>query len=447
MPFAGAAARAAVAALLGIARRPGDELILADNAGTAAGVDGIAVVRADGERSPAHARNAGAARAWGEWILFLDADCEPSPDLLDAYFATPPAPDVGALAGEIVPAPGARTLAARYGTSRNFLSQEAHLAHPYRPRAAAANLLVRRSAFEALGGFTEGVRAAEDTDFCWRLQAAGWRLQLCSAARVEHSYRGSIGELRRQWRGYAAGRAWLARRYEGFAPEPALVRAVRRVGIGSTAVTAGSSSVLARTSASRAAGRLARGTCLTLDALLAAEELVGLTLSNRPGRPPRPGRAEVVLVAGRFPTPGDLDFTREAGEARVEAAARPDLVAVATGPELSVDYREDDGVAARLAALVVLSARHPLRCAADLVRRRPGEPDLTALAPAARRLTRDDGARVQALGGEEAGAGARRLAALAGRCLEVLGGDREGERSGRRGNEERSGRPPNEGGR
>src|ERR1019366_7475177 len=92
----------------------------------------------------------------------------------------------------------------------------AHLAHSYSPRALAANLMVQREAFEQIGGFYEGLRAAEDTDFSWRLHAAGWRLDFCPEARVQHRYRTTVRELRRQWRGYAAGRAWLARLYEGF---------------------------------------------------------------------------------------------------------------------------------------------------------------------------------------------------------------------------------------
>ena len=59
------------------------------------------MIAAAGERSPAHARNAGAAHARNDWILFLDADCLAPPDLLDAYFAPPVADDVGALAGEV----------------------------------------------------------------------------------------------------------------------------------------------------------------------------------------------------------------------------------------------------------------------------------------------------------------------------------------------------------
>ena len=428
MPFAGDARAAQVAldALLVLDLQAGDELILADNTGVAKARGGVAVVRVTGEQSPAHARNVGASRAHCDWILFLDADCRAPNGLLDAYFAAPVADDVGALAGEVVPMPAGDTLVSRYGSARGFLSQQAHLNHPYRPRAVAANLLVRRTAFEQIGGFYEGVRAAEDTDFSWRLQQAGWRLELRRGTAVEHRYRATVGELRRQWRGYAAGRAWLARRYEGFAPEPAVVRAFgrargrtrARLGLPSPGAAA-ETAARARGAPPVHAGALERGRYLALDALLSAEELAGLALSNRPaGR--RRTAADVVVVADRFPVRGDplVEFVGALERVRVEAAARPELPDADVAREVVIDYREDDGIAARAGAFLGLVARHPLRAAGDVVAHRPREPKLSALAPAALRLERDGGARVQAVGGEDVRTTARRLARLAGRPLD-----------------------------
>lgn len=297
VPFSGDVAQAlmALALVRSLRRVPGDEVIVADNCGAVPEAEDVTVVRAAGERSAAHARNAGAARAEGDWILFLDADVQAPAELLDLYFAGPVASDVGALVGEVTPAPGGRGLVARYGAARNFLSQSAHMSHPFRPRAAAANLLVRREAFVSAGGFREGLRAAEDTDFCWRLQDLGWRLELRPGAEVRHVYRTTLAELRRQWRGYAAGRAWLAREYPGFEPEPAVTRALRRVSrrtpaadrllpgrAGAPAVRDGASAAVA---APRGAPRSRRERLgfLAIDVILAIEELVGFRMSNRPG--------------------------------------------------------------------------------------------------------------------------------------------------------------------
>ena len=44
---------------------------------------------------------------------------------------------------------------------------------PYLPHAGGGNLGVKRSVFEAVGGFDESMRHLCDTDFCWRVQLAG----------------------------------------------------------------------------------------------------------------------------------------------------------------------------------------------------------------------------------------------------------------------------------
>ena len=463
MPFAGSRedAWAAVEALGRLHVLEGDELLLADNAGVLASTGGgglklraptgasIAIARATRERSPAHARNAGAAAAGDhtEWILFLDADTVAPADLLDRYFAGPIADDVGAVTGGIaaVPPGSSAGIAARYGAYKNFLDAGAHLAHPFMPRAAAANLLVRRAAFDGVGGFFEGLRAAEDTDFSWRLQLAGWTLVGCPVAAVEHRYRDSVGALRRQWRAYAAGRVWLGRRYDGFEPQPALLRAARRA-LGraangacdpATAPTRPCEEPLGDNDRQvkaisqppfAAAGDRVR--FAALDAVLGVDELIGFALSNRPPAA-RSGeqRARRVLVVDRFPD-AETDTTPAAaaagdtGPVRIEAGGRAERAAPPpTG--VTIIYREDDGPLERARASARLVARRPGRVLAAAA----GDDDAPsplALAPAACRLLAEPAAILSASSADpRVQAAARRLGRLVGRELPRRGGWRE----------------------
>jgi GT2 family glycosyltransferase len=285
VPFAGTRteAEAVVAMLRVLEPREGDQLIVADNSGTVdLGSAGLTVVRATGEASAAHSRNVGAAAVSNDWILFLDSDVIAPADLLDSFFAEPIGERVGAITGDIAGIPDTRTLAARYGTARNFLGQRSHVSNPVRPRASSANLLVRRAAFEQLGGYTEGIWAGEDTDFTWRLQAAGWTLAFNEHAVVQHAYRTTLRELGRQWRGYAAGARWLSEHYPDFKPDPGLNRGLRlllkRLGIGEGVAFRADG----RTAASSA--RLSRSDRLQflfVQIYLGIEEQIGLRMSNR----------------------------------------------------------------------------------------------------------------------------------------------------------------------
>jgi Glycosyltransferase like family 2 len=200
----------------------GDELIVADN--SAGGVPGTAIrgpwhiVAATTERSSYHARNAGAAAARNGWLLFLDADCAPSPELLHAFFARPIPERCGALAGQILGDPQQLSLAARYARSRHLFDHSRGLIRAEQGAAAAGNLLVRRRAFDAVGGFAEGIRSGGDFDLCRRLRAAGWRIGYRPEALVHHRHRDTMRSLLGAFARYGAGAHWLNVRHPGCSP-------------------------------------------------------------------------------------------------------------------------------------------------------------------------------------------------------------------------------------
>lgn len=208
--------------------RAGDEAIVADNTRGAMPSTALPasaqLVRAAAERSAYHARNAGAREAVNDWILFCDADCRPVPDLLAAYFGQPPPGDCGALAGAVVGEPAQRGLITRYARARGFLNMAGGNAGPGWRIAIGGNVLVRRAAFERVGGFVEGIRSGGDVDLSRRLIAAGWTIEERPAALVEHRHRERLVPFLATIARYAAGSRWLNRRYPGHSPRWPLAR-------------------------------------------------------------------------------------------------------------------------------------------------------------------------------------------------------------------------------
>jgi GT2 family glycosyltransferase len=193
-----------------------DELLVADNRLQPR----PGLVDASGPASSYYARSVAAARATGEWLVFLDADVEPEDGLLDGYFDPPPGERVGVLAGAIEDWVAEDTAVARYIAARRKLDQGTTLAHPRAPYAQTANCAVRRSAFEAVGGFPDPVRSGADADLCWRLAGAGWGLESRPHARVRHRNRTTVPALLGQLHRHGAGMQWLDRRYPGAFPLP-----------------------------------------------------------------------------------------------------------------------------------------------------------------------------------------------------------------------------------
>jgi hypothetical protein len=205
--------------LQAIELRSGDTVTVVDNRPDA-GDRGEHVIAAPEQQSSYHARNRGAARGDAPWLLFIDADVDPAPDILDRYFDPLPDEGVGLLAGGVqdAPLPPDPTRAERYAVTAEQMSQSRTLRAGPWAYAQTANAAVRREAFERIGGFIEGIRSGGDADLCFRLRVAGWRLDSREHAGVVHHNRASTRAFLRQKVRHGAGAAWLNRQYPGSFP-------------------------------------------------------------------------------------------------------------------------------------------------------------------------------------------------------------------------------------
>ena len=200
-----------------------DTVVIVDNTGggQVAGTGRIAVVPRDERASPGYSRNQGAREGSAPWIVFVDADTEPVPDLLERYFDPPPAPDTALLAGGVIDepvGPGAPG-PARVAHLRRTLHQDRTLGHRSEfAFAQAANVACRREAFEAAGGFREDIRAGEDADLSFRLRATGGRTERREPAAVVHRNRRTVRAFLAQAALHGAGAAWVDRHYPGAFP-------------------------------------------------------------------------------------------------------------------------------------------------------------------------------------------------------------------------------------
>ena len=156
---------------------------------------GVRVIQMSANAGPAKARNVGARAASGEILYFLDADVALGFQTLNQIQIAFEDRTLDALIGSYDDAPGAP----------NFLSQYKNLLHHYthqhaRQRATTfwgACGAIRRSVFEAVGGFDERYRtpSIEDIELGYRLSHQGYRIELHKQIQVKHLKRWGIRSL------------------------------------------------------------------------------------------------------------------------------------------------------------------------------------------------------------------------------------------------------------
>lgn len=165
------------------------------------------------------ARNRGAAMARGPVLAFTDADCRPRRDwLAEALRRFDCDTSITAIGGRIAldrsrHASGAEAYERVYAFRQDrYVGQ-----HGF---AATANLIVRREAFLAIGGFDGSLRSGGDYEWGRRLVRSGYRLEYVDNVVVEHPARARLGELVRKRRRLAGG--WRQRPASAAAEVPGL---------------------------------------------------------------------------------------------------------------------------------------------------------------------------------------------------------------------------------
>jgi GT2 family glycosyltransferase len=180
-----------LASIAALVPRPLEVIIAAD--GVAAEFGGLAeehgfeTVTLPEQGGPARARNAGAERARGGILFFVDSDVlVPADAVRQVTSAFEADPELAALFGSYDDEP----------LERSFLSQFKNLFHHYTHQTSSEEAstfwgacgAVRRDAFVECGGFDEtyGRPAMEDIELGYRLKGAGHRIRLVKTLQVKH---------------------------------------------------------------------------------------------------------------------------------------------------------------------------------------------------------------------------------------------------------------------
>ncbi len=180
-------------------RRP-DEVVIAymqPDAPTGLPDPGVPVraVFVHGDPMPlARARNEAAATARGDTLIFLDVDCVPAPSLV-ARYAEVLAAAPGVYLGEVRYLPAGATPDRFDAVARRHPAKPALAGDEVRPVPSHGELwglsfALPRSAWDAAGGMDEGYvgYGGEETDFAWRLAAAGVPMAWVGGAIAWHQH-------------------------------------------------------------------------------------------------------------------------------------------------------------------------------------------------------------------------------------------------------------------
>jgi glycosyltransferase involved in cell wall biosynthesis len=178
------------------------ELIVVDNASRrlpeaiVAAFPGVTLL-SETTPGPGPARNTGAARAKGDVLAFIDADCHAEPGWLaaiEAHFRDPAAQVAGGDVRVGYADPARPTFIEPYEAIYSYRNRD-YIAKGF---SGTGNLAMRSAILTHVGPFA-GIGVAEDRDWGLRAGALGYRTVYLPKMIVYHPARDSFRELTRKW--------------------------------------------------------------------------------------------------------------------------------------------------------------------------------------------------------------------------------------------------------
>lgn len=164
---------------------------------------------------PGRGRNLGAARAVNEWLAFTDAGIKPAKNWLEELAArATAAPDIDVVYGSYEPAIDSFF---KECAAISYVSPPAEIEGSLMRPPFIASALLRREAWESVGGFPEHLRSAEDLLFMQHVEQSHFKIAHAPAAVVHWDLQPNIWRTFKRFTLYSRNnmRAGLWRQWQG----------------------------------------------------------------------------------------------------------------------------------------------------------------------------------------------------------------------------------------
>ncbi len=180
------------------------ELIIVDNGSTDDVFSGIGksniikvIKETNNLNSPYSCRNRGIEIAKGDIIVLLDSTCVPGKDWLTNGLQHLTQTNADIVGGNVLfDFEGRKTGAKLYDALTNIKMEESIK----KGVAKTANLFIKKTAFDKIGLFPEGIRSGADVRWTYKATSNGLKLVFCPDAIVYKVARGFKELLKKQWR-------------------------------------------------------------------------------------------------------------------------------------------------------------------------------------------------------------------------------------------------------